>query len=278
MSECATCDSCYWPVDYSSCNECEALTSLSPEERAKFEQIASDMLWAWTDGVFGICEVTVRPCRSDCAGVPGGDTFWGRGPYPSGGHMWTPVLIGGVVHNIGCGCAGVCSCAEEGPTSLRLPGPVQAVDRVTVDGRVLLPQLQYRVAYQRLLIRTDGGVWPKCQDLLAESDKPNTFEVQYRKGVPVPIGGQMATGVLACELAKAYCNDSTCKLPQRLQTVTRQGVTMGFQDSFADLKEGGTGIYAIDSWITTINRPRPNATVRSPDFQQTRGGVGGYGY
>jgi len=255
---------CYWPVDYTSCKECEALTSLDPEERAKFEQIASDMMWAWSDRLFGVCEVVIRPCRNDCGAGGSTPTFWGRGPYGGAERQWTPVLIGGVMHNMGCGCAGACTCAEEGPTSLRLPGPVEAVTRVTVDGH-LIPPTAYRVMYSRLLVRTDGGVWPKCQDLLAEADKPNTFEVAYRKGVPVPIGGQMATGVLACEMAKAYCGDDTCRLPQRIQTITRQGMTIGFQDSFEDLKQGGTGIWAIDSWIASITMPRASASVRSVD-------------
>ena len=262
---------CYWPVDYSTCNECEPLTALAPDERAKFEQIAADMMWAWSDRLFGVCDVVVRPCRANCAGAPSAPTFWGRGPYAGAERAWSPVLIAGVMHNIGCGCAGLCSCAEEGPTSLRLPGPVQAVTEVLIDGDVVPPE-SYRVMYSRLLVRTDGGVWPACQNLVADATTDlDTFQVSYRKGVPVPVGGQMATGILACELAKAYCNDATCRLPQRLQTVTRQGVTIGFQDSFEDLKEGGTGIWAIDSWITTITKPRPNATVRSVDIPVGRG-------
>jgi hypothetical protein len=143
---------------------------------------------------------------------------------------------------------------------------------------VLIDPSAYRVMYSRLLVRIDGGVWPSCQNLLGDPETdPDTFLVEYTKGVPVPVGGQMATGVLACELAKAYCNDSTCRLPQRLQTVTRQGVTIGFQDSFEDLKEGGTGIWAIDSWIVTITKVQPRASVRSVDVPVGRG-AGHYGY
>jgi hypothetical protein len=256
---------CYWPADYSGCSDCDPLNALPPEEKFKFERMAAEMMFAWSGFVFGVCDVVIRPCRSDCGEGGRAPTFWGRGPYGGAERQWTPVLIDGVMHNMSCGCAGHCTCGESGPTSLRLPGPVQAVTRVTVDGRLVLPTA-YEVMYSRLLVRTDGGVWPGCQDLLAQPDKSNTFEVAYRKGVPVPVGGQMATGVLACELAKAYCGDESCKLPQRIQTVTRQGMTIGFQDSFEDLKAGGTGIWAIDSWISTVTMPRQSASVRSVDI------------
>jgi hypothetical protein len=264
---------CYWPADYSGCSDCGPLQEMPPEERAKFEQMAAEMLYAWSGRIFGVCDLAIRPCREDCgAAVDSTPTFWGRGPYPASSRSnWTPVLVDGKWLNVGCGCAGTCTCTAEGATALQLPGPVQAVTRVRVDGRDLLPTVNYRVAYNRILIRTDGEVWPACQDMLAEPDKPNTFEVLYRRGVPVPVGGQMATGVLACELAKAYCKDASCALPQRLQTITRQGVTIGFQDSFEDLKQGGTGIWTIDSWLASVTMSHGTATVRSVDISTNRG-------
>ena len=55
-------------------------------------------LAAWTSGMFGACQVTVRPCRTDCSQVRT-STFWGRGPFPWGGTAggWMPVLMGGSI-------------------------------------------------------------------------------------------------------------------------------------------------------------------------------------
>lgn len=266
---------CLWPVDYTSCGcsggACSILGDMSDSERMKFEQAATDMLWNLTNRLFGACEVSVRPCTQGCDGGRWVNTFWGRGPFPwagVGSGPWYPVIIDGKWYNLTCGCAnpGTCNCAASGPTALRLPGPVQSIVEVTVDG-VIVPSSAYRLDYHRVLIRTDGGVWPQCQDLLADPSQPNTFEVTYLKGVPVPIGGQMAAGSLACELAKAACHDNTCQLPQRVQTITRQGVTVGLLDGFEGLDEGKIGIWSIDAWVASVNRPRPTSAVRSPDYQ-----------
>lgn len=255
---------------------CGPINALTPSQRANFERMAGEMLWNWSDRVFGLCDVKIRPCRSGCTSAAyWRETFWGRGPYPWMNRVntgsWVPLLIGGQWYNLDCGCAGACSCAEEGPTALRLPGPVESVSEVKIDGEVLPPSA-YQVLYNRVLVRLDGKVWPACQDLMADSDKPNTFEVSYRRGVPVPTGGQVAAGILACELAKAACNDGTCQLPQRIQTLTRQGVTIGFNDDFSMLDQGKTGIWVIDSWTASVRKPPSHAGVRSPDYKGKREG------
>lgn len=286
---------CNWPINYSACGAtpgdpgadppipastgCKALDDLTPEEREAFEQMAAAMLWNWTGQVFGVCEVTIRPCRSGCASASRWrETFWGRGPYPWQGLIdsgsWVPLLIAGQWYNMGCGCAGTCSCAEEGPSALRLPGPIVTVSEVKIDGVALAPT-EYQVLYSRLLVRLDGTPWPACQNLLADSGQPNTFEVTYSRGVEVPLGGQIAAGVLACELAKAACNDSSCQLPKRVQAITRQGVTIGFSDDFSGLDDGRTGIWLIDSWTASVKAPqrRGHAGVRSVDVPKRKAGI-----
>jgi len=285
---------CIWPISYEACGAtpgdpdadppvpestgCSSLDSLSDDAAAAFERMAAEMLWNWTGRVFGLCEVSVRPCRSGCSSATRWiDTFWGRGPYPwgdLGAGSWVPLLIGGQWYNMGCGCAGTCTCSENGPSSLRLPGPVTEVVSVKIDG-VVVPPAEYEVLYGRNLVRKDGTAWPACQNLLANADQPDTFEIVYRRGVDVPKGGQLAAGVLACELAKAACNDSSCQLPQRIQTVTRQGLTVGVVDSFQGLGDGKTGIWLIDSWTASVKGQNAKgfAGVRSPDFKPRSGGV-----
>src|SRR3546814_4772015 len=50
----------------------------------------------------------------------------------------------------------------------------------------------------------------------------------------------ISAGRLANELAKAACNDKSCGLPQRVQSITRQGVTVAVLDSFDDIDTGHT--------------------------------------
>ena len=286
---------CTWPIDYAACGAppepdpdepdspapaasipCGPLADMAEPERAKIERMASEMLWAWTGRVFGVCPVEVRPCRGDCAGASARSTFGGpiaasSGLGTSGGAPWSPVLIGGEWFNVSCGsCLGAgCACDEEGPAAIRLPGPVVEVDAVIVDGVTLDPSA-YSVDRRSILRRLDGGTWPTCQRLDLPAGEPGTWVVEYARGVAVPVGGQIAAGLLACELAKAMCGDSTCQLPRRVTSVTRQGVSIGaVLDPFEDLRDGRTGIWAIDSWVASVNAPAPRASrVLSPDLRR----------
>jgi hypothetical protein len=140
---------------------------------------------------------------------------------------------------------------------------------VQIDGEVLDPSA-YRVDNGRLLVRQDGGRWPTCQDMGAALGEDDTWGITYDKGYPVPAGGQIAAGLLANELAKAACNDRSCGLPQRVQTVTRQGVTIAVLDAFDDIDEGHTGIWLIDSWVASVVRRPRRMRVLSPDRMPPR--------
>lgn len=253
---------CTWPVSYASCGTCVPLDGMEEAEKAAFEQMATEYLWNWTGRSIGTCPAVVRPCGSRCSDYV--STFEGRGPY---GHVgtWSPVLVGGSWYNIRCGSCGYdCRC-DGGAASLMLPGPIASVEQVTIDGVVLAPE-NYRVDNHRFLVRTDGERWPVCQDMSMPVTEPDTFEVQYSQGSAVPIGGMLAAGVLACELAKAACRDGSCQLPQRIQSITRQGVTVAVLDSFDDIDTGHTGIWVIDSWVASVTKPRRRGRVYSPDI------------
>src|SRR3546814_17185264 len=86
-----------------------------------------------------------------------------------------------------------------------------------------------------------SGRWPTCQNMNLADGAEDTWSVTYVKGYAVPKGGQVAAGMLAVELAKAACNDKTCGLPRRVQSVTRQGVTVAVLDAFDDIDEGQIG-------------------------------------
>lgn len=248
---------CQWPL-LGACDELDEVAAQDyggPEIRDALVLQATSHLWRWTGRVFGLCPVTVRPRRVDCPG----STY--AGTHPGG---WMPVLVGGVWRNLSCGsCAGTCGCDDEN-TAIRLPGPVHTVDQVTIDG-VVLVDTAYRVDDHGTLVRHDGGVWPACQDLTLPAGEVGTWTVSFTWGVPVPADGQLAAGKLACELAKAYLGSGDCQLPERVQTITRQGVTVGFLDPFEDLTEGRTGIWAVDAWVASITGPPRRAQVYSPD-------------
>lgn len=260
----ASTSACTWPVDYAECGPCDALASLPASGIQKFEEMATEYLWHYTEQQFGLCQGTVRPCRQEC--TEGVSTY---GPAP-GGSPWQPTLVGGRWLNLGCGggCRDKCGCGAYGQ-SLVFDQPVVEVIEIEIDGEILDP-VKYRVDNYRFLVRQDGGQWPYCQDMSKQLGEPDTWAVTVRIGAAVPMGGRMAAGKLACELAKAACGATGCELPQRWQTITRQGVTISAAlDSFEGLDEGKTGIWLIDSWVASVTKARNasmGVSIASPDY------------
>lgn len=258
-------DACGWDAEACECSALEKVEATNPDLADAVLAMAARHLYRWTGSRFAPCPVTVRPCRVDCSGA--GQVLNFGGQY---GH---PVLWSGA----SCACRGSDSCSCARVCEIELSGPVLAVDEVWIDG-VELPPSAYRVDNGRFLVRTDGECWPECNDLSAPymvaEDGPGpeavlgTWAVTYRHGLPIPAGGAMVAGILACEIAKAVCKDSSCALPSRVQSITREGVTIAMLDDFTGLNSGMTGIWIVDSWIAA-NRPQAqHASVWSPDIKR----------
>lgn len=286
---------CTWDLRFPGCDPDdpdaipEPLASMTEEQRSFYETVATSYLWNWTGRRYGLCDVTIRPCRQDCwVGV---STFTGGGALTTDGRLGTPygpVLLEGRWFNISCGrCGDTCGC--DYTPSLVLPGPVDSVTEVRIDGETLDPSA-YRVDNHRLLVRTDGDDWPTCQNMSNPTrvnppsakaiDEPastaatpsaeDTFEISYSRGIPVPEGGQLAAGVLANEFAKAACGAKDCQLPQRIQSITRQGVSVAVLDAFDDIDTGHTGIWIVDSWVASVTKSPATSRVYSPDIPRSR--------
>ncbi len=278
-----------WPIVYPA-GVPDILAESGIDQNA-FERMAAENLWNWTQRVFSVYDVEVRPVRFPKPWVP--STFEGLGPWPvnpgyGSGHStmgwtfgyWAPVLISGAWAAIVCGVCGQaeCYCRGDQIKTISLPGSVVEVNEVRVNGDVI-PSSAYWLRQKRFLERTDGQPWPFWQDLNLPDTEDNTWVVKYVKGIPVPPGGQIAAGVLAEQLALAIHAPNDCKLPKRIQTVTREGVTIGVVDPFAATKGSSrasveipkidTGIWEIDSWMAGVNMPRSIATVRSVDTPGT---------
>lgn len=256
---------CDWPLVTEL--PCTALSDITDEAlRDAIITTATSLLWNWTGRVFGLCEVSVRPCRKDCAP----STYQGYAGVPSpqyANRPFLPVLIDGEFLNVRCsrGC-GACGCRIT--PEIGLPGPVDSIVEVKLDGEILDPS-SYRVDNRYWLVRTDGHSWPTCQDLALDVTEPNTWEVTYLWGTPVPPAGQLAAAILACEMAKAALGRD-CSLPQRVQSVTREGVTVAILDSFEGLEAGRTGIWLVDSFVTSVTNAPRRSRVLSPDLNARR--------
>lgn len=235
-----------WPVTWICDVSCE-----SPAVTASAAALATEIVWALSGRQFGLCEVTLRPCRRDCTDFP-----WPSGTNEWAGSSWlSPALIGGQWFNVVCGrCTRGCSCSSI--SEILLPAPVHSIVEVKIDG-VVVSGSEYRLDDNRILVLLDDD-WPRCNDLALPDTEPNTWSVTARYGVEVPEGGSWAVGELACQLIRAR-NGEECLLPKDVQQLVRQGVTLQFPNILELIDSGKTGLYLVDQFIATWN---PNGLRR----------------
>lgn len=266
---------CGWELDFAECANTDALDNLcggEPAEdpndepvcsiRDRVEQMAIEFLWNWTGRLYGPCPIRYRPCRQNCTS-DSGSMFRSGAP-------WTPILCNGRWYNVTCGRCRQDQCGCENTSALNLGWPVASIVSITIDGEVL-PETSYRLDNNQLLVRMDGEAWPPCNRLDLPTTEEGTWEIVFERGIEVPIGGRIAAGILANEMAKAICGDASCALPKRIQSITRQGVTIALVDNFDALNEKGqTGIWLVDSWVASVTSPKRGGSVRSVDVPVKR--------
>ena len=137
--------------------------------------------------------------------------------------------------------------------------PLVSITEVVIDGAVV-PADQYRIDDYRWLTRVDEQSWRWT----------DTFKVTATYGRTPPAMGVRAAATLACELYKACQPEDfgECRLPQRVQSITRQGVSMVVLDPFEFLDDGKTGLYDVDLFLKTVNPSRlaRRPSVMTPDI------------
>ena len=181
---------------------------------------------------------------------------------------YSPTLIGGQVYNLrvgGSGTFGDDDYLGDGTSSntrVRLRGrKVVKIHTIRdIDGNIIDPTQYYLVEHSTIL-SVPGATWT-----------PSNIEVTYTYGTPPPIAGKNAARILAIELIKLYENDDTCALPQRVTSVSRQGVSYTILDNQDFIDQGRTGLYAVDLFLKTTNpdNARARSRVFSPDVPKAR--------
>jgi hypothetical protein len=243
-----------------------------PEVSAAMDR-ADALAWmqlaALTADQVGTCPIAVRPCAARCHG---GGTYVSA-PVGLAGHTgalgntaFTPHInvrgdwVNGCGHHhADCSCTTLCE--------VLLPGPVGDVVEVWLEGAAL-PWSAYRVDNGNRLVRTDGECWPACQDMSQPEHGADAFTVTYYRGAAPDGLSLYVAGLLAVEYYKACISDKSCRLPARLQSVARQGVT--YQVAFGD--DESTGIREVDDYVRRLNpyRLKMAPVIVSPQSRRAR--------
>ena len=239
-----TCGDICW-VEPFVCDECCSLDleTVDPVLKDIAMRWAARFLWTATGRQFGGCPKTYRPCREECP--PAMNCCGGYAGTSLASVPWrVPGSFDWV--NVPCGtCVRGCQCSAVSEVWL---SDVDQILNVRIDGVDYDPCGMVAVYDRSRVVRIDGGQWPVCQEL-GKTDGPGTWSITVLEGQCVPDGGDWITGTLMCEFLKSCLKRDDCQLPRRIQTITRQGVTLGFNDRFENLGMLRTGIWEIDAWI-----------------------------
>ena len=144
---------------------------------------------------------------------------------------------------------------------LRLRGrPVSKIHAIRDRaGNVIDPNRYYLVDHSTIQ-PVPGVPWLPCN-----------IEVTYSYGVEPPTMGKAAARMLAIEFARLWAGED-CNLPQRVTSISRQGVSYTVLDPQGFVDELRTGIYAIDLFLKAVNpdKAKNKARVFSPDVARGR--------
>lgn len=215
---------------------------------------ASQLLWALTGrkytGTNTVTERYVCFTRWHSFGLATGTT--------------TAIIANGNMQNIPLTANSYYETASDGVTPgarLKLRGtPVQKIHAIRDHlGEIVNPNYYY-LSDHSTIQPTIGVPWWPCN-----------IEVTYTYGAPPPAMGQMAARTLAIEFCKMWAGED-CELPQRVTSISRQGVSYTILDPQDFVQEGRTGLYMVDMFLKSVNpdKARNRARVFSPDTSRAR--------
>jgi hypothetical protein len=201
---------------------------------------ASLLLYYWTGRQYGTQSTTLRLCRS-------------------------------------CNCVEYNCCCRVNSIDLGV-WPVISLDSVRMEGANQSLSLYHIDEFHYLVRSGPQDPWPSCTNQWATTGSAYdslgdgyVFEVEVTYGIEVPSILERAARTLACELLNDACA-ATCKLPERVTSVSRRGLSVEIASSMDLLDKNMTGIYSVDLAIKTLNPSRMQSPsfVWTPDLERNR--------
>jgi hypothetical protein len=144
---------------------------------------------------------------------------------------------------------------------IRLRGqPVVSITSVEDRNGVVDPSA-YRLVNHSTLMSGDSPGW----------DVYNGITVTYMRGTKPPAAGRTAAITLAEQLILAIDDDSSCRLPTNVQSISRQGLDIQLIDPMQFLEHGRVGLYEVDLFIAAANPNKARKRARVYSAQIPRG-------
>lgn len=253
----ATMGPCGWTIPDPLCSDTWA--AVPADVKAAARDYAALVLWAATGREFGLCEITVKPCRQERCG----DNLWNFFGWSWASGTWMPYIFQGQWFN--CACPNICCCDPR--CQLRLMGDVDSIVEVLIDGIAVDPDT-YFVNDKTWLVRTAPDCWPDCSD---QNTPEGGLSVTYMRGNPVPAALLRAAATLADEWAKA-CTGAECRLSNRVTSLARNGIQIDMLTPEELMEDGLTGLWDVDQVVLAINphKRKQRGRIYSPGFKPPR--------
>jgi hypothetical protein len=100
--------------------------------------------------------------------------------------------------------------------------------------------------------------------------KEHWVRILYRTESTLPPGTEGRVAWFADQYVKAQTGDKACQLPDRIQSVSRQGVSWTMLDPMDFLDKKLTGVGRLDTWLTTVRLVYPASQLIDPLRMQRR--------
>lgn len=144
--------------------------------------------------------------------------------------------------------------------------PVIDVDSVVVEGSTdELPYMlenKYRIRLARAAIPYTPSLGGRAYPTLGGCVGGTRVSVTYQYGSEPPLDVAYAIEVLRNELTLGMTEDEECRLPQRVTSIQREGISMSILDAQDFLDDGRTGIEEIDAVLAKYNSAKAKRPAR----------------
>lgn len=205
----------------------------------------------------GLRAVELRPCCSCAYRFVPGRAVW---PWQGSLGSWQMDVSPTIDLPDGlspCGCGTL--------PEIQLPRDLQLVTEVRIDGAVFT---DWRLDFGRRIVRTDGDLWPCCQQLELADTEDDTFSIRVIVGDRESELARDAAMELAAELYLAIADPSACRIPTRVKRVQTQGATYETAETTTVDGEGKLGLRITDLFLLEYGKKRRRMRIASPDVPE----------